>query len=138
MVKSLLMSAAYGWFAGLLVIMIVVTALFGFIMFIALRPIKKDELDESSPAKKLQRREAELTVQLLNKQNDKKSQEELIGKLHEVKTAENILNEIMEEEKRDEPVKPAKKPKTAPSAAVKKEQPKKEVKPSAENKEKKN
>ena len=44
----------------------------------------------------------------------------------------------MEEEKRDEPVKPAKKPKTAPSAAVKKEQPKKEVKPSAENKEKKN
>lgn len=36
MVKSLLMSAAYGWFAGLLVIMIVVTALFGFIMFLSL------------------------------------------------------------------------------------------------------
>ena len=138
MVQSLLMSAAYGWFAGLLVIMIVVCALFGFIMFIALRPIKKDELDDSTPAKKLQRREAELTVQLLDKKNDEKSKEELIGKLHEVKTAESVLSELMEEDKQEEPAKPVKKPKIAPSASAKKEQPKKEAKPASENKESKN
>ncbi len=120
MEKALLLSAAYGWFAGLLIIMVVVTALFALILFIALKPIKKDEFDETSSAKKaLVRRETELTIELLNSKNDAKTRAELENKLREVKSAERLVGELMpEEETPPRPVKkgqPAQKPADKPA-----------------------
>lgn len=120
MEKALLLSAAYGWFAGLLIIMVVVTALFALILFIALKPIKKDEFDETSSAKKaLVRRETELTIELLNSKNDAKTRAELENKLREVKSAERLVGELMpEEETPPRPVKkgqPAQKPTQKPA-----------------------
>ena len=124
MEKALLLSPAYGWFAGLLVIMIVVTALFGLILFIALRPIKKDEFDESSAAKKLKRRETEITIELLKNKNDKQKTDELLSTLREVKSAEKLVDELMEDEKTEEPAAkkaPVKKaPRPAPAAPAEK------------------
>lgn len=118
----MLLSSAYGWFVGLLIVMIVVTALFAFILWIALKPIKKDELDDSSSAKKaLARRETELTVallKLLNKESDEGKRAELENKLREVKAAEKLVNELMgEDEPAAKPAKPVKPVKPAPKAA---------------------
>lgn len=120
MEKAILLSAAYGWFAGLLVIMILVCALFGLIMFIALRPIKSDELEDSTAAK-LKRREAELTRQLISNQKDQKTTEQLISQLREVQSAEKLVSELSPEEEKPAPNK-AKKPaaNTAKKAAPKK------------------
>lgn len=120
--NAMLLSSAYGWFVGLLIVMIVVTALFAFILWIALKPIKKDELDDSSSARKaLARRETELTVallKLLNKESDEGKRAELENKLREVKAAEKLVNELMgEDEPAAKPAKPAKPVKPAPKAA---------------------
>ncbi len=120
--NAMLLSSAYGWFVGLLIVMIVVTALFAFILWIALKPIKKDELDDSSSAKKaLARRETELTVallKLLNKESDEGKRAELENKLREVKAAEKLVNELMgEDEPAAKPAKPVKPVKPAPKAA---------------------
>ena len=119
---AMLLSSAYGWFVGLLIVMIVVTALFAFILWIALKPIKKDELDDSSSARKaLARRETELTVallKLLNKESDEGKRAELENKLREVKAAEKLVNELMgEDEPAAKPAKPVKPVKPAPKAA---------------------
>ncbi len=120
--NAMLLSSAYGWFVGLLIVMIVVTALFAFILWIALKPIKKDELDDSSSAKKaLARRETELTVallKLLNKESDEGKRAELENKLREVKAAEKLVNELMgEDEPAAKPAKPVKSAQPAPKAA---------------------
>lgn len=120
--NAMLLSSAYGWFVGLLIVMIVVTALFAFILWIALKPIKKDELDDSSSARKaLARRETELTVallKLLNKESDEGKRAELENKLREVKAAEKLVNELMgEDEPAAKPAKPVKPVKPAPKAA---------------------
>ncbi len=122
MEKALLLSAAYGWFAGLLIIMVVVTALFALILFIALKPIKKDEFDETSSAKKaLVRRETELTIELLNSKNDAKTRAELENKLREVKSAERLVGELMPEE--ETPPRPVKKGQPAQKPAQKAQKP---------------
>lgn len=97
MEKLILLSAAYGWFAGLLIIMIVVTALFGLILFIALKPIKKDSLSDTSATNRLKRREAELTVELLRNKDDATKTDKLLKDLREVKSAEKLVSELMEE-----------------------------------------
>ena len=118
----MLLSAAYGWFAGLLIIMVVVTALFALILFIALKPIKKDEFDETSSAKKaLVRRETELTIELLNSKNDAKTRAELENKLREVKSAERLVGELMPEE--ETPPRPVKKGQPAQKPAQKAQKP---------------
>ena len=138
--NAMLLSSAYGWFVGLLIVMIVVTALFAFILWIALKPIKKDELDDSSSARKaLARRETELTVallKLLNKESDEGKRAELENKLREVKAAEKLVNELMGEDepaaKPAKPVKPVKPaPKAAKPAAKRAEAPAKTEKPTA-------
>lgn len=142
--NAMLLSSAYGWFVGLLIVMIVVTALFAFILWIALKPIKKDELDDSSSAKKaLARRETELTVallKLLNKESDEGKRAELENKLREVKAAEKLVNELMgEDEPAAKPAKPAKPvksaqpaPKAAKPAAAPAQQAAKPAKPAAQ------
>ena len=134
MVKALMLSSAYGWFVGLLVVMIVVTALFGFILWIALRPIKKDEFDTTSPAlKALSRRETELTVALLelkNKNGDQAKISELETKLREVKTAEKLVAELLGEDEAPKKADVKKSKPAKPAQAV----PKAPVKPAAEPK----
>lgn len=159
MVKALLLSAAYGWFAGLLTVMVIVTGLFALILFIALKPIKKDQLDDSSSARKaLGRRETELTIELLNKQNDPKSRAVLEGKLREVKSAERLVDELMTEDeaavtkpdgekankpapkanpaqaKPVQPAKPAEEKKAAPAANPAQAKPAPQAKPAEEKK----
>lgn len=92
--------SAYGWFAALLVIMIFITILFGIIVFIALKPIKKEKSGDNASTKKLlSRREAELTIELMNNEGDKKTKEDLIDKLRRVKAAEEVVDELVKEEK---------------------------------------
>lgn len=117
--NALLLSPAYGWFIGLLVVMIVVTALFALILFIALRPIKKDgQGDDASYAKALLgRREAELTSQLLKNQNNVVVMENLMAKLREVVAAERLIAELADEDggkQEDVPVKQPKSQKLPP------------------------
>ena len=107
--------SATGWFVGLLVVMIIVTALFAMVLVIALKPIKKFETDENDMSKKLERRETELTIKLLKNSNDPKRTELLLKELREVTAAEKLVNRIIEEENAAE--------KAAAQKAVKPQQP---------------
>lgn len=123
MENALLLSPAYGWFIGLLVVMIVVTALFALILFIALKPIKKEGYGSDADYAKalLGRREAELTSQLLKNQNNVAVKEHLMAKLREVVAAEKLISELAEEEggvQEEEPVIQSKPQKIAPQKPV--------------------
>ena len=100
MIRTLL--SANGWFAGLLVVMIVITVLFALILWMTLKPVKKEDYNSASATKKaLERREGELTaalLELLNKESDEKKREELERKLREVKSAQKLVNELTAEE----------------------------------------
>ena len=123
--NALLLSPAYGWFIGLLVVMIVVTALFALILFIALRPVKKDGYggDASYAKALLGRREAELTAQLLKNQNNVVAMEHLMAKLRDVVAAEKLISELVEEDGGTQEPEPVKEPK------VKKQPPQKPAQP---------
>lgn len=118
MVNALLLSPAYGWFIGLLVVMIVVTGLFALILYIALRPINKDvSVDDVSYAKALLgRREAELTVEIMNNKGNVEVMDGLMAQLREVAVAEKLIDELAsgEEVSNTSPAKPVK-PQAAPS-----------------------
>lgn len=96
MSNALLLSPAYGWFIGLLVVMIVVTGLFALILFIALRPVKKDvAIEDVSYAKALLgRREAELTMEIMNNKGNVEVMDSLMAKLREVAAAEKLIDEL--------------------------------------------
>lgn len=96
MTNALLLSAAYGWFIGLLVLMAVMAVLFVVIAVFAARPFKVGEgVDESySALKLLEAREAELTAELLNKRDDAATTE----KLREVGAAKKLVKELLEQE----------------------------------------
>lgn len=97
---ALLISSAYGWFAGLLVIMVIMAVLFVVIAVFALRPIKfEDNQGENELVPKLlENRQAQLTIQLMNKKDDAKSSEEIEQKLRDVSVAKKIVNELLSEE----------------------------------------
>ena len=96
MVKTLLLSAAYSWFIGLLVIMLVMAVLFVVIALFALKPYKL-EGEEYDGAAEMQRllneKEAELAVKLLNADGADKM--ELEYKLREVATAKLVVKDII-------------------------------------------
>lgn len=126
--NALLLSPAYGWFIGLLVVMIVVTALFALILFIALRPVKKEGYgaDAATYADRLLgRREAELTSALLKNKNNLEEMEKLMVSLREVASAKKLINELVQNElgpqepakaKPAKPAKPTKQPPKQPAA----------------------
>lgn len=97
MEKLILLSEAYGWYAGLLVIMITMTVLFVIIALTVLKPIKIDsQLNRPESAKELiEKREAELTAQLLNNEGDAQKKQELEAKLRDVATADRVIKELM-------------------------------------------
>ena len=93
--NTILISAAYGWFIGLLVMMIVLSALFIVIALIALKPYKGDEDSESSAALRLlNAREAELINSLLHNPENL----ETLNFLREVATAKIIVQELLDKE----------------------------------------
>ncbi len=93
--------SATGWFAGLLVIMIFVTVLFGFILVIALKPVKTDRIAGGpviEPRKLLEQRETELTIALMDKNTDGAKTEELLEKLRQVRSAKEVIDSLVNEE----------------------------------------
>ncbi len=93
--NAILISAAYGWFIGLLVMMIVLSALFVVIALVALKPYKiDDDTDESAALRLLNAREAELITLLLNNPNNV----EYWNFLREVATAKIIVQELLDKE----------------------------------------
>ncbi len=122
MSNALLLSPAYGWFIGLLVVMIVVTGLFALILFIALRPVKKDvAIEDVSYAKALLgRREAELTMEIMNNKGNVEVMDSLMAKLREVAAAEKLIDELADggdTPSASSAPKAAAKPQPAPKAA---------------------
>ena len=116
--NALLLSPAYGWFIGLLVVMIVVTGLFALILFIALKPVNKEIGGEDVSYAKalLGRREAEITSEIMKNQGNVDAMDKLLSKLKEVTAAEKLIDELVDgtSEQVTAPVKP---PKAAAAAA---------------------
>ena len=65
---GMILLSASDWFAGLLSVMIIITALFAVILYIALRPAAKGDIGIKEL---LSRREAEITAEILNNKDDK-------------------------------------------------------------------
>lgn len=100
--NALLISAAYGWFIGLLVMMIILTVLFIVIALVALKPYKvDDDADNSAALRLLNESEAELTSQLLKSPGD----EAVLNHLREVATAKIIVKELLDKENGVQPSK---------------------------------
>lgn len=116
----ILLSTVGALFGVLLAIMIVIVALFGFIIFIALRPTEYDKYKNESTAEyALSKKETELTMsllQLLNKESDATKRAELEAKLREVKAAQALVSSLTEGDK-DGEGQPAAKPVQKPAAA---------------------
>ena len=97
----LLAASARGLFIAMLIIMIVVSLLFGFIVFMLLKPVNKqpEAVDANNVRKMLTRRETQLTVELMNNKDNEAKRTELVNKLRRVKSAEQLVDELVEEEK---------------------------------------
>ncbi len=96
---ALLISSAYGWFAGLLAIMLIMAVLFVFIVLFALKPIKMDDnVPEQLAQKLLEKRQTELTIELLNNKENKEAAEKAEQELRDVSTAQKIVSELLAKE----------------------------------------
>lgn len=98
---ALLASATRGLFIAMLIIMIVVSCLFALIVFIALRPVKKppEEVDPNNVKSMLSRRESNLLMELMQTKDNETKRSELINKLRRVKSAQALVDELIDEEK---------------------------------------
>ena len=100
MANMILLSTAYSWFIGLLVIMVVMAALFVFIAVFALKPYKLEEINgDDSPLRLLDNREAELATQLLSVQKGSVDHDEIELRLREVASAKLVVKELVERER---------------------------------------
>lgn len=97
----LLAASARGLFIAMLIVMIVVSLLFGFIVFMLLKPAKKqpEAVDPNNVRNMLARRETQLTVELMSNKDDEAKRAELVNKLRRVKSAQMLVDELVEEEK---------------------------------------
>ena len=95
---ALLASATRGLFIAMLIIMIVVSALFALIVFIALRPVKKppEEVDPNNVISMLTSRESNLLLELMACKDDEAKKSELINKLRRVKSAMALVDELID------------------------------------------
>ena len=100
MLNCLLLSSAYSWFVGLLVMMVVLAVLFVAIAVAALKPVRMDDgTTDSQYAKRLlEKREAELLTEYQSKQGDAKAADEVMAKLRDVATAEKVVDELLAQE----------------------------------------
>ena len=89
MVNTLLASVD-GWFAGLLVVMVILTVLFGVILYLILKPEKHKPEVKTDTFENIYELSAWLS-KLLEKEKDERKHAILEQKLHEVKGAEYIV-----------------------------------------------
>lgn len=96
MANAMLISAAYGWFIGLLVMMIILAGLFIFIALITLKPYKVDDFGNNSELalRLLEEREAELTSRLLRDPQNA----EAANLLRDTETARKLVKQLLDEE----------------------------------------
>ena len=94
----LLLSSAYSWFIGLLVMMIVMAVLFVAIAMVSLKPVRLDDLEDYSAAqaakKLLAKREAELLTEYRNNEDNAEIAAAIMEKIRDVSTAEQLIDEL--------------------------------------------
>ena len=94
----LLLSSAYSWFIGLLVMMIVMAVLFVAIAMVSLKPVRLDDLEDYSAAqaakKLLAKREAELLTEYRNNEGNAEIAAAIMEKIRDVSTAEQLIDEL--------------------------------------------
>lgn len=94
----LLLSSAYSWFIGLLVMMIVMAVLFVAIAMVSLKPVRLDDLEDYSAAqaakKLLAKREAELLTEYRNNEGNAEIAAAIMEKIRGVSTAEQLIDEL--------------------------------------------
>ena len=97
MQNALLLSSAYVWFIGLLVMMIVMAVLFVAIAVVTAKPIKMDESVSDAHYTKslLARREAELLNEYQSVKGDAAAEEAVMAKLKDVSVAEKLVSELV-------------------------------------------
>lgn len=135
----LLAASARGLFIAMLIIMIIVSLLFGFIVFMMLKPVKKppEAVDPNNVRQLLAHRETQLTVELMNNKGDEAKKTELINKLRRVKSAQLLIDELVDEDKKivgeveAEEKERAKKPRAEKAAPAPSEKPAPKKKPAA-------
>ena len=86
-------------FIAMLIIMIIVSLLFGFVVFVLLKTGKKgDDADAGNVKQLLARRESKLVMDAM-KCNDDEKKAELLNKLRRVRSAQMVIDELLKEEK---------------------------------------
>lgn len=97
MQSALLLSSAYVWFIGLLVMMIVMAVLFVTIAVVTAKPIKMDEgvSDAQYTKSLLAKHEAELLNEYQKVQGDAAAAEAVMAKLRDVSVAEKLVSDLV-------------------------------------------
>lgn len=97
MQNALLLSSAYVWFIGLLVMMIVMAVLFVAIAVVTAKPIKMDESVSDAQYTKslLARREAELLNEYQSVKGDAAAEQAVMAKLSDVSVAQKLVAELV-------------------------------------------
>lgn len=98
---ALLASTTKSLFITMLVVMVIICFIFAFIVFIALKPVKKppEEVDPNNVKSMLSRRESNLLLELMQTKDNEAKRAELINKIRRVKSAQALVDELIEEEK---------------------------------------
>ena len=97
-----LLTSGYALLGGLLAVMVITAVLFIVITVIALKPVKLNRYNEMQAVKqRLSEREAELLTEYQKKRGNKKASAEILAKLHELVSAEKLLDELTEDEAAD-------------------------------------
>lgn len=85
-------------FIAMLIIMIIVTLLFGYIVFMILKTKKSDATSSPDVKQLLVRRESRLVAEIMATKGDDEKKNELLGKLRKVKSAQMVVDELLKEE----------------------------------------
>lgn len=98
---NLLAGSAIGLFIGMLVIMVVVMLLFAFILYMVFKQTKTspERTNVFNVKKMIARRITQLTAEIMEVKDDDAKRNELINKLRRAKSAEALVDELIEEEK---------------------------------------
>ena len=95
-----LAASARGMFIAMLIIMIVVSLLFGFVVFVLFKTGKKgDAYDADNVKRLLAVRESKLVVEIMACKDNEEKKNELTMKLRRVRSAMTLIDELLKEEK---------------------------------------
>ena len=97
MTNSLLSST--GWLVGMLLAIVFVAVALAAVLVVALKPIKKYQVEEDDAIKKLDRRETEITIKLLEHSTNPEQTEALLKELKEIALAEKVVHRLTEQDR---------------------------------------